>query len=268
MRIARLLVVALIAQCAGQILVGAPAAQATPGNDNRESALVLSAGQTVVVDTTSATLESGENTSCGNIGRTVWFHVPNEGGLILDTRGSDFDTVVANTRFSPPQCSDDGWGLRAIAQNTEGGLVQVGGYGGAGGRLVVRASRSGSVAANIATEDGEAIGGYCMSYVTPDGTELSRRSGGSGFNGGTTMLTDFIAGEYGFLVAPCSPGLTFYPQLLLDANRSSSARPSLGRQDDDDQRSRARRWFGFWNRALRGERCAACRCLRHREVDR
>jgi hypothetical protein len=102
--------------------------------------------------TTAATLEQGEPQPCGNIGRTVWYAVYVYGNvsLVVDTAGSDFDTVAAVYTTGPEfdgtmatlqnvACVDNSGGPQARVKfdATHGNTyhVQVGGHNGASGTL-------------------------------------------------------------------------------------------------------------------------------------
>lgn len=60
--------------------------------------------QTVRSTTTAATTQPGEQSPCGNIGKTVWYQtqVEQDATVVFDTAGSDFDTVIALYAYPPP----------------------------------------------------------------------------------------------------------------------------------------------------------------------
>lgn len=111
-------------------------------------------------DTRGATVEDGESTSCGNMGRTVWYGLQSSGDvrMVYDTAGSDFDTAIAVYRgdvfqdgvqggaftgLTPVACFPGGASQRARAEfdlpaNAQM-WVQVGGRDGAAGDLQVQA---------------------------------------------------------------------------------------------------------------------------------
>jgi hypothetical protein len=98
--------------------------------------------------TSGATMESGEPAPCGAIGSTVWYRfTPTQnGGLIVDTLNSDFDTVVATytgsslSTLTNIACNDDFSGVQSqVAHRVTGGTtyyIQIGGFGGQTGNLV------------------------------------------------------------------------------------------------------------------------------------
>jgi hypothetical protein len=101
--------------------------------------------------TTYATTQPGEPRACGNIGATVWysFYAPSGTTFVLDTAGSDFDTVVAVYRVDgwPPfpgatlvDCNDNAGGspqarLTFTAESGSQYFVQAGGANAATGTL-------------------------------------------------------------------------------------------------------------------------------------
>jgi hypothetical protein len=108
------------------------------------------------LDTRGATVEAGESTSCGNMGRTTWYQLsyyyeapPTR--MKLTTDGSDYDTAIAvyqapmdvyTPEFSsltPVACAAGAPGARASVSFTGGTMiwVQVGGRDGAGGSLTL-----------------------------------------------------------------------------------------------------------------------------------
>ena len=98
-------------------------------------------------NTRAATLESGEQQPCGNIGKTVWYALGPGSGFHFSTAGSSYSTVIAVyawTSASPPgslasvACTSTGQ-LDFTPQPGVGYMVQVGGDNGAGGELHFRA---------------------------------------------------------------------------------------------------------------------------------
>ncbi|MCH8929805.1 MAG: PPC domain-containing protein, partial [Proteobacteria bacterium] len=99
--------------------------------------------------TVGSTEETGEPSLCGAMGSTVWFRfTPDESEtLIIDTVGSDFDTVLAAftgsavDALSPVACNDDTGGLQSqISFPVTAGTtyhVQAGGFNGQTGDLVL-----------------------------------------------------------------------------------------------------------------------------------
>jgi hypothetical protein len=101
---------------------------------------------TAELDTSGATLEPGEFQPCGDIGRTVWFHLHSRGieeiTVTASTEGNDFPTAIAvwtgvpspPNGFAPTDCTTEGSVSFALPPNTPM-FVQVGGVDGAGGNL-------------------------------------------------------------------------------------------------------------------------------------
>lgn len=119
-----------------------------PGNDDRQDAvtfdeLSFEASQRTV----GATVEPDEPAPCGRIGSTVWYaYEPSSaGGVVVDTHGSGFDTVLAVYEGgSLLGCNDDGDGTASDLEfSAEAGrtyLIQVGGHEGDAGALELHAS--------------------------------------------------------------------------------------------------------------------------------
>jgi serralysin len=127
-----------------------------PGNDDFADAWVGLGHQTQ--DTAGATTEAGEPRFCGTseLGATVWYYVESASPLAVavDTRGSDFDTVLAvytgNTVGSLTQviCNDDisssdfDSEVEFTAQPDVLYRIQVGGFAGETGSLELYVSWS------------------------------------------------------------------------------------------------------------------------------
>jgi subtilisin family serine protease len=120
----------------------------TPANNNFACSTTISARPyTNTQSTTGANLESGEPRPCGSIGGTVWYSwTPTSSGTFtVDTRGSNYDTVLAIYTGSSVggltnlACNDDigGGDLDStITRSFTAGVtyrIQVGGYNGATG---------------------------------------------------------------------------------------------------------------------------------------
>lgn len=119
-----------------------------PPNDNRADATVIASPlpSTETQTTAGATLEAGEPRLCAPIEATVWFQVtaPQNGWIVADTLGSDFDTVLAG--YEPGSstglaCNDDRDGLQSevafLVSASQTYELQVGGYRGATGDLTL-----------------------------------------------------------------------------------------------------------------------------------
>jgi len=192
MRTSRLLIlgagVILLALVAGGQMAARPAL-AVPANDNFANAIAITSMVTdpvvAVTDTPGATTEAGEPSPCGGIASTVWYSwtIPaGDGHITLDTFGSNYDTVLAVYRgnsvnaltlVSPSGCNDDFASLQSAVWfdydnlGTSTYWIQVGGFGGATGNLVINLSRGATMVVtasndNIASDFGlslrEAIG--------------------------------------------------------------------------------------------------------------
>lgn len=212
MKLARLLAVLLIAQLVGQVVVGATASAAAPSNDDRANALVVNRGETVVVDTTAATAEEADGSVCQGMEATVWFTVPGGEHLVLDTRGSAFDTTMAVFDGPLPACFDDFGGTRAVGSmfGRSTRTVAVGGFGGATGILRFHVGLPGSIAQQVDPATGGR--GECYRAV---GSEASSSPVASSARRPVTshaILTGLPAGEYRIKVESC--GSAVADQLL------------------------------------------------------
>jgi hypothetical protein len=114
------------------------------------AASIASLPARLTANTASATLDPGEpDRPCAPLGRTLWYSlsVPTTATLVVDTFGSDFDTVLAVYRGTMPSlaslvaCNDNTNGAQSrVTFTAQGGqtyLVQVGGIAGSSGNLVV-----------------------------------------------------------------------------------------------------------------------------------
>jgi hypothetical protein len=145
------------------------AVQAVPSNDNFASRTTVTSlpyqDSQITVD---ATKEPGEpDPSCGPIGKTVWYQFTPSSDVVLrvDTRGSDYDTVLsvwtgaALGSLTEVDCSDDFLAsesrvlFEARAATTY--LFQVGGFEDEGGSLVFRLRLAdAAVISGTVTEEG------------------------------------------------------------------------------------------------------------------
>jgi hypothetical protein len=110
----------------------------TPLNDARAEPASLSGGTPFSTDNIGATIESGEQTACGDAhyGKTVWFRytAPGPGTAVFSASGSVFDSVLTVYQGSAVVgCNDDGGtnpGPSRLSLHVNAGtyLVQVGGY--------------------------------------------------------------------------------------------------------------------------------------------
>lgn len=137
----------------GQLKIGVNALESSsssPNNDNFASAesVLLTSTQ----ETHGATLETDEPRPCGAIGATVWFTYTalKPGTVTFDTKGSDYDTVLAAYagsslgHLSNLACNDDSIDRQSqISFSMLAGetiYVQVGGYVGNTGLLQLNVS--------------------------------------------------------------------------------------------------------------------------------
>jgi hypothetical protein len=132
-----------------------------PPNDNLANATTVTGAGQFTLSTVAATTEPGEplavDNSCapttgGTMGATVWyaFTPTTAGNVTIDTFGSDYDTVLAVytgptvNALTRVACNDDAQGTQSqIVLPVVGGvtyLVQVGGFNGAVGNLVLNFS--------------------------------------------------------------------------------------------------------------------------------
>ncbi len=146
----------LICSCIGWLLVATPAEAAPPSNDDFANAQIVvnDAGGFAVAGTNAeATLEAGEPLGNANEGAaTVWFdwRAKYDANVILDTGGSDFDTVLAVYTGASPAvlvqvASDDDSGPGVTSQLSflarAGAIyhIQVGGFNLAAGNVALNA---------------------------------------------------------------------------------------------------------------------------------
>jgi hypothetical protein len=122
-----------------------------PGNDSAQTPSNLAPGHLYEINTLGATMEFGEQSPCGNLGRSVWFIMDRGlGDVSITTGNTDFPAVIAvyslEGIFSPPggarniYCTTEGAVAVTTNDATSGYLVQVGGVDGAGGMLRLQAS--------------------------------------------------------------------------------------------------------------------------------
>ena len=153
--------IALVSVLAAAWIAPAADAQITLSNDDWQTAFPLTIGASprTSESNTSATVQFGEPPGAGCFSnppqKTLWYRVTGTGGgIAVDTRGSNFDTVlqVFHASSNPTDanrvpsrgpnatqgCDDDGAGVTAgpslVRFNSVAGqtyLIQVGGYGGA-----------------------------------------------------------------------------------------------------------------------------------------
>jgi Ca2+-binding RTX toxin-like protein len=145
---------ALIAIVATALFL-APLATAAPANDNFVSATAISgANGSQVGNNLSATKEVGEPAHAGNTGgRSIWFTwtAPEDGVYVFDTLPSSFDTTLAVysgsgvDTLTEVASNDDAPGLESSrslmvfsASKDMVYAVAVDGFGGKGGRVVLR----------------------------------------------------------------------------------------------------------------------------------
>ena len=196
-RLVAVLVAVVAAACSVGTLVPAallvaPAsaseATAAPANDDEASATPIEIGADLRQPTAGATTVPGERFSCASAGASVWFRfAPTRfGTFVVDTRGSDFDTVVAihRTSTSGPRfeqaCDDDTYGLQSMARfqasTSSTYWIQVGGATGATGTLRLRLlEATGAIEGRII--DGATGGGsdrhLCLNTIDAEGRSFS-----------------------------------------------------------------------------------------------
>ncbi len=145
-------------------------------------------------NTSGAGLEEGEPQPCGDVAATIWYRFlaptspPFNGGLKVDTMGSDFDTVFAvythlNFASSPPggstllDCTDDGdGGLEFPVEAGNLYYLQIGGNDGATGNLVVHVTCPGD--ANCDGEPDEGGSTATATPTSPDATATPTEAAG------------------------------------------------------------------------------------------
>jgi CSLREA domain-containing protein len=146
-------------QDAGNNLVFQSKVIVTPDNDLIANATVIETlNYTRTQDTLGATVSQGDPVfACGvNVGKTVWyqFTATNSANVIFDTLDSGYDTVMAIYEGTPDNlipvaCNDDavvGKGSLIEFTPSVGNLyyIAVGGYQGASGQLVFKATQVGT----------------------------------------------------------------------------------------------------------------------------
>ncbi|MEX1253461.1 MAG: choice-of-anchor L domain-containing protein [Dehalococcoidia bacterium] len=219
----------LVGLAAATLSPGGPASAVAPANDNFASAtaIVEPLPFSETIDTTDATVELGEPISfCGMAGATAWysFTPSTDATLVVDTLGSDFDTILAVyagdaiESLADIRCNDDAAGgdqSRAVFSADAGVTYrfQAGGVGIAAGSLHVNLDVLPATPA-LATEDLSgpltaddlaadlAGAGISVSNVAYAGVDLAagRFSGGSGivgFESGIVLSSGDIASVVG-----------------------------------------------------------------------
>lgn len=165
----------------------ASAAAVPPANDDFGSATVVgSLPFQDTVNTVEATMEPGEPTPPCTFGfgeKTVWYSfTPGSDTFVsVDTLGTDFDSVLAVwtgpsvDALEPVACNDDGLSLSAqVAFLARAGTtyrVQVAGFDGAGGSLLIRMREidAGLIEGTVTEEGtGTPIEGICVEAVDRD----------------------------------------------------------------------------------------------------
>jgi protocatechuate 3,4-dioxygenase beta subunit len=163
-------------------------------------------------DTSLATLEFAEPQPCGDIGKTLWYlYRPSYARhIVIDTTGSEFDTVVAvyTRTFSPPGglesagCADEGPGgvaearLELDVSPSFDYLVQVGGAGGAGGLLELSIAGDppgGAITGTITDGNGDPISGAA---VIGDSVVCCTTAFALAAADGTFAMSDVAPGTY------------------------------------------------------------------------
>ncbi|HLE97408.1 MAG TPA: hypothetical protein VI997_08575, partial [Candidatus Thermoplasmatota archaeon] len=149
--------VRLLAVLILSLVAGAATAQ-TPSHDTYLDAYPITAGEAAPTFSTALAGHSSEPRPCGFVGRTLWFSwtAPANGIAVVDTAGSDFDTVVAAYDETPPRADRDGDGRPDVPCEDDGPdasrearlewpvvsgrayLLQAGGFAGASGVLRLR----------------------------------------------------------------------------------------------------------------------------------
>ncbi|MGZ4961574.1 MAG: hypothetical protein ACXWBP_03605 [Limisphaerales bacterium] len=137
----------------GSVVVGS---SGPPANDLCSGAIAMTPGTTYTVSTTNATSTGDPTSSCGTIGKGVWYTITpaSTGPLTISTCGSGFDTVLAIYTGScgsltqvSGACNDDNGPACAattasVTFNAAAGVtyrVLAGGHSGIGGSLHIQA---------------------------------------------------------------------------------------------------------------------------------
>ena len=151
-------VVSLVLSCFTVLAAAGPVLAAPPPNDTIRNARVVGdakggfVSKLETANTTEATFTNEPTPSCGSsIGKTVWFRMRPSFPLrvVVDTIGSDFDTIIALYRptangLTQMACSDDAVGpanrlsrFEFVANPGITYYLQAGGYQAASGQLYV-----------------------------------------------------------------------------------------------------------------------------------
>jgi hypothetical protein len=168
----------------GLLLVPSPVAAAPPPND------AFAARRTIPSvpfqdqqSTVEATTEAGEPESpCGSIGKTVWYQYtpPSDVVLKADTRGSDYDTMLAVWTGPSPSalahvgCSDDANELESrvlvLAEAGTTYLFQVGGFEADGGnlRFTLQPVDAGVISGTVRAQAGGPLEEICVEVLDAD----------------------------------------------------------------------------------------------------
>jgi hypothetical protein len=197
-----------------------------PPNDPCAGAIALSSGVPYTENTTTATSTADPIPTCqATFGKGVWFtYTPSVGGIvIIDTCGSDFDTVVqayagtcgALMPVSGGGCNDDSLGactgnshasyadFPATAGTTY--YILAGGWNGQSGILHIVANVA---AAQTLTVNSTPNSGVAMTAIPPDT--------GANLGGPTPFTRTYGAGTVVHLTAPASDGFNVFLKWQLD----------------------------------------------------
>jgi hypothetical protein len=170
----RYLALVLLAATMGSMPLARAAA---PSNDNFANATAVGAlPYTDTQDVAEATIEPLEPMACAPTTHTVWysFTAPAQGTYIIDTNGSDFDTVLTVyvgselASLSDVACDDDAYGpggaSRVVIYPEEGDhfYIQAGGWATESGTLAFHVSSTGAIAGTVTDEASIPLAYVCV----------------------------------------------------------------------------------------------------------
>ncbi|MEY2471085.1 MAG: hypothetical protein QOK28_414 [Actinomycetota bacterium] len=189
MRIARWL--ALVVLAGALFSVASPANATAPANDSSSSpTTIASLPFSATESTVGATDDSGVAPSGCGLENSVWFKytAPAAGHLVVQTRGSSFDTVLAmhwDSASGPANCVDDGARQRSVLTfDTEAGrtyFIEAGGFLGQTGTLILTANAGGSLTGVVRhAQSGQSFANACVSVLSAVGQRYSAVAGPDG----------------------------------------------------------------------------------------
>jgi Ca2+-binding RTX toxin-like protein len=248
---------ALIATVAAALFI-APLATAAPANDNFVSATAISsANGSQVGNNLSATKEVGEPAHAGNAGgRSIWFTwtAPEDGVYVFDTLPSSFDTLLAVysgsgvDTLTEVASNDDAPGLESSrslvvfsASKDMVYAVAVDGFGGKGGRVILRWRQGVS---NDLFDSAQALTGQVGSHGGTNVNATIELDEPSPSYLGASVWYEWTAPANG-LVKFSTRGSRFDTALAVYTGTNVASLTQVGSNDDDPQLGCCSSFVGF-----------------------